>query len=179
MNNHLENSFKLVNPAVETPMKKGALFSEDRRYRYLLWRDWEKNARKRVAFVGLNPSTADETEDDNTVRRCIDFAKRWGYDGMFMLNIFAFRATDPKVMKREKRPIGPMNDKYILAAAKDCGPDSVVGCWGSHGAHFGRGIEVSRMLARANGWHMCLGKTASMHPKHPLYLSRETEIEVY
>ena len=87
-------------------MEKGARFSESRTHRYALWRIWEKGA-PMVMFVGLNPSTADETQDDPTIRRCIDFAKRWGYGGLYMLNIFAFRATNPKDMKAAADPVGP------------------------------------------------------------------------
>ena len=80
----------------ETELQR-TIFSQDREFRYTLWRQWGRVV-KTVAFIGLNPSTADEQVDDPTVRRCIRFAKDWGYDAMWMMNIFAFRATDPKVM---------------------------------------------------------------------------------
>ena len=83
-------------------------FSPCRRYRYTLWRDWNPLLPDNVyaMFIGLNPSTADETNDDPTIRRCINFAKSWGCDSFCMTNIFAFRATDPKVMIAEPEPVG-------------------------------------------------------------------------
>jgi hypothetical protein len=80
----------------------GAAFSEDRRHRYELWRIWDRKVRKMVV-IGLNPSTADETKNDPTIRRCINFAQRERCGGLVMLNLFGFRATDPKVMKLEPK----------------------------------------------------------------------------
>lgn len=89
-------------------MKKSAILSDDRKYRYSLSRVWDESKNK-VMFIGLNPSTADETEDDPTIRRCINFAKSWGYVGLEMTNLFAFRATAPKDMKNTKEPIETVN----------------------------------------------------------------------
>lgn len=119
-----------------------------------------------MAFIGLNPSTADETEDDPTVRRCINFAMDWGYDGMVMLNAFAFRATDPKVMKTHPEPVGPDNDA-ALKHWSDRVP-RVVACWGTHGAHQGREAVVRRLIPHLS----VLGLTKDGHPKHPLYLPK-------
>jgi hypothetical protein len=94
----------------------GAVFSPDQKYRYVLWREWSGHPR-RLVVIGLNPSTADATKNDPTVTRCINFAKREGCGGMIMLNLFAFRATDPGVMMEAADPVGPENDKYILAHA--------------------------------------------------------------
>lgn len=95
--------------------ESGAIFSADRLYRYTLTRRWD--GRPMMAWIGLNPSTADETEDDPTIRRCTGFAKAWGYGGMVMLNLFAYRATDPKEMMCTaliRDPIGnPRNDELI------------------------------------------------------------------
>ena len=111
-----------------------ALFSRCEKYRYYLWRELEtlpKGGRHRVcSFVGLNPSTADESIDDPTVRRCIRFAKGWGYTGMYMLNAFAYRATDPREMKKQADPLGPMNRDYLAQMAKVS--DLVVVAWGNH-----------------------------------------------
>ena len=86
--------------------ESGAIFSECKKYRYLLWRKWGKSPHsKYVMFVGLNPSTADESIDDPTIRRCICFAKDWGYDGLFMANLFAYRATYPVDMFKFAEPI--------------------------------------------------------------------------
>jgi len=148
----------------------GARFSEDRIYRYKLWRMWDP-AKDSVVFVGLNPSTADENVDDPTVRRCIGYAKDWGYGSIFMLNIFAFRATDPREMKLSEDPVGAMNDSFLVEASKGSG--LVVGCWGAHGGHLGRGRAVLEMM-RENGIRVhCLGLTKAGHPKHPLYLRKD------
>lgn len=154
----------------------GAQFSDDRAYRYSLWRVWDEDKGK-VMFIGLNPSTADETHDDPTIRRCVRFAKDWGFGGVYMLNLFAIRATDPAVMKLVPEPIGPSNDYAleIYAGAADL----VVAAWGRDGAHRDRGAFVRRLIDRVltgRRW-LCLrhlGLTQGGHPKHPLYLSKET-----
>lgn len=117
-------------------------------------------------FVGLNPSTADEVEDDPTIRRCIQYAKDWGYGALCMTNIFAFRHTDPVVMKAQGDPVGPENDTALLHLAKD--PGVVVAAWGNHGSHLGRGKHVTEMLANLT----CLRRTKKGHPGHPLYLPK-------
>jgi hypothetical protein len=90
--------------------ESGAEFSECQQYRYTLWRTWDSQA-DRVMFIGLNPSTADETEDDPTIRRCIRFAKDWGYGGILMMNAYAYRSTAPRGLKQVTDPIGPRNGK--------------------------------------------------------------------
>ncbi len=100
-----------------TKNAKATVFSSNRVYRYVLWREWNQllSAPFRYAmFIGLNPSTADETKNDPTVRKCIGFAKRWGYDGLCMTNLFAFRATDPGAMLKDLAPIGPDNDDWLV-----------------------------------------------------------------
>jgi len=141
-------------------------FSPCRKYRYTLWRWWNKS-KPYASFICLNPSTADEISDDNTVRRCINYSKDWGYGGFLMLNIFAFRATDPKVMKAQEDPIGPDNDMWIKKLAKDAGV--VVAAWGSHGAYMDRGEHVKNMIPGLK----CLKRTKSGQPQHPLYLKKD------
>lgn len=132
------------------------------RYRYGLLRTWARG--QRVAFVGLNPSTADAIHDDPTIRRCRAFAQAWGYGGMVMLNLFAYRATSPRDMMAADFPVGPSNDYYLRRWARVV--DLVVVCWGSHGGHMGRDREVVGMLS---GLH-CLTITKGGQPGHPLYL---------
>ncbi len=151
------------------PSSSGATFSPCRRYRYTLWRSW--SGEPDVAFCGLNPSTADETIDDPTIRRIIGFAKAWGYHGVVMLNAFAFRATDPKVMKAEADPVGPENDLAIRVISWDV--DKVVACWGTHGSFRDRDMEISSMLC---GRLYCLGTNADGSPKHPLYLRGDSAL---
>ena len=118
-------------------------------------------------FIGLNPSTADEIEDDPTIRRCIGYAKDWGYSGLCMTNLFAFRATLPTVMKSQADPIGPDNDRYLLDMAKYAGV--IVAAWGVNGNHLGRDKRVFEMI---NNLHH-LGFTKEGYPRHPLYLKKD------
>lgn len=152
-------------------MKQGALFSQDRLHRYELWRVWDEK-KPRAMFIGLNPSTADETKDDPTVRRCIGFAQRWGYGGLTMTNIFAYRSTDPHRMKEFHDPVGPGNNVSLISCAADAGV--VVAAWGVHGQHKDRERFVYNML---QGFVQlkCLGQTKDGHPKHPLYLRADLE----
>src|SRR5690349_51792 len=92
----------------------GAIFSKDHRYRYLLWRTLDKGS-KYLAVIGLNPSTADASVNDPTNRRCIGFARDWGYSRLYVVNLFAFRATKPDVLRAAKDPIGVDNDRWLFA----------------------------------------------------------------
>jgi len=149
-----------------TPFSAGAVFSPCRTFRYRLGRVWGDGPT--LTVIGLNPSTADETSNDPTVRRCIAFAMREGCGSLRMLNIFAFRATDPAVMKRAVDPIGPENDMWIMQAID--GP--VVAAWGVHGAFLGRGASVARAIPGL----LCFGQTKDGHPKHPLYLRADSPL---
>lgn len=147
---------------------KDADFSSDRIHRYSLSRFWI-SSKPKVAFVGLNPSTADENIDDPTVRRCIRFADSWGFGGMYMLNIFAFRATDPKEMKAAADPVGFLNNEFLERISSEC--EITVAAWGTHGNFKGRDQEVLPLL---NNLHY-LAKTKHGFPKHPLYLKKSLQ----
>ena len=155
------------------------LFSEDRKYRYSLWRCWGDlldQSDEYVAFLCLNPSIADETIDDNTVRRCIGFSKRWGYSNYCMLNLFGYRSTDPLAMLAEPDPIGPINDATILEISK--GASILICAWGNHGAHRNRHWDVTGMLQNAGVKLMRLGAlTSTGQPRHPLYLAGHMDPE--
>ena len=154
-------------------MRMGAEFSDCRVYRYALWREWDLG-KMYCTFIGLNPSTADETVDDPTVRRCIGFARDWGYGGLRMLNLFAFRATDPKAMKAAVDPVGPGNDQALLRYLSDPINRLTVAAWGEHGVHRSRAWEVRYKLLP--GFPMkALGINSGGAPKHPLYVSANTE----
>ena len=116
----------------------------------------------------LNPSTADETDNDPTVERCERRARMMGFGGVEVVNIFAFRATDPVVMKQHASPIGADNDQAILAAAGNSG--LVILGWGIHGDHLSRGRSVAALLEQSGIQAYCLTTTASGHPGHPLYV---------
>jgi hypothetical protein len=121
-------------------------------------------------FIGLNPSTADEAQDDPTIRRCIGFAKTWGFGGIYMLNLFAYRATNPKEIRLVEEPIGGKNDDYLKGYFAKKGLN--IACWGIWGTFMNRGDEVINMLGKAN--LSCLGMTKIGQPKHPLYLKGDT-----
>lgn len=150
----------------------GALFSACRRWRYLLWRRWDPS-RDVCMFIGLNPSTADETTDDPTIRRCKRFARDWGYGAVWMLNAYAFRATDPKVMKAVGvNALGPQNNQYIMQAARCAG--LVVAAWGTH-CDITRQAEIHGLVRRVGRPLHHLGLTNGGHPRHPLYLRADTQ----
>lgn len=158
---------------IENPTRL-AVFSHDRVYRYVLLRDFVVNPQKRLVVIGLNPSTADETNDDPTIRRCRDFAVRFGCDGLAMLNLFAYRATDPKVMKAVAEPIGDRNDYHLCEWSLNAkGP--VIAAWGVHGVHMDRGAKVLKMLYREGVEVSALGFTKDGHPRHPLYLPSSSQ----
>jgi len=145
----------------------GAVFSHCRRWRYLLWRRWD--ASKPVAnFLMLNPSTADEFQLDPSCTRARNYAERWGYGGLLITNIFAWRATDPDDMKAARDPVGRGNDAAILRAAGEAA--LVVCAWGNHGEHEGRGERVVKALRASNVKLNYLKMNGAGHPTHPLYL---------
>ena len=150
-------------------LDSGAKFSDDRVYRYRLWRIWDRSL-PIVLFIGLNPSTADEKKNDPTVTRCINFAKRWGTGGIYMGNIFALRATDPNVMMNHSEPIGVYNNYELKQMILRCHLN--VACWGTKGLHLGQGMQVAQFFSGFK----CLGITKDGHPKHPLYLRNDTEL---
>ena len=154
-------------------MNYHCVFSPCRSYRYVWQYHWLTYYREFVLmekpryamFIGLNPSTADETKPDPTVRRCIRFAKDWGYDGLIMTNLFAWRATLPRDMKAEDEPVGGENDEWLLRLAQQAGV--VVAAWGTHGTHLRRDGNVRALLA---GKLHYLRLTKDGLPSHPLYL---------
>ncbi len=139
-----------------------AVFSPCRSYRYELWRRWSEGPY--CMFVGLNPSTADETLDDPTIRRCIRYAKDWGYSALCMTNIFAWRDTDPAKMKQQADPVGPENDATLGRNAAKAG--IVIAAWGTHGSHLNRQKRVMEILPTLHA----LKVTKDGFPGHPLYL---------
>lgn len=144
------------------------VFSTDRCYRYSLFRNFNNEHNHFVQFIGLNPSTADETKNDPTVRRCIGFAKRWNFGGMLMSNIFAWRATNPAVMMAQADPIGPENNGHLIAGAKAAGLTIIA--WGQYGSFDGRGPAVLRLMKNHGIVLHCLTvNSVSQTPAHPLY----------
>ena len=145
-----------------------AVISPCGQYRYLLTRegdlvDWRGPA----VFIMLNPSTADATEDDATIRRCRRFAETWGCNGIKVVNLYALRSTDPAGLWEHSNPIGPDNDEWISRVASTA---SVVVCaWGVNAQPW-RVRAVVDVLKLGGLRLMCLGKTQNGSPRHPLYV---------
>ncbi len=158
------------------PLATGAHFSKCRLYRYSLWRRWGPGPA--CCFIGLNPSTATETVDDPTIRRCIRFSRDWGFGAYWMLNLFAFRSTDPKGIYSGS-PVGLHNDATIVEWCRRAG--RVIVAWGNHGAHQDRGNRVLSMIYGAQAGMTdkiyCFGKTKTGQPKHPLYIRADAALE--
>jgi len=140
-----------------------AHFSKSKIYRYYLERRW--GGKSSLMVIGLNPSTADAIKNDPTVTRCINFAKTWGYGGLYMMNLFAIRSTDPKGMFTHPKPIGIENDKWLVKIA--CRSRLILCAWGNHGFHLDRDISVQELLKNKKLY--CLEKNVTGTPKHPLY----------
>lgn len=156
-------------------MIKQAKISKCGRYRYVLRRIWNEDVR-RMMFVGVNPSTADDVDDDPTVRRCIGFAAQEGWGGIAIVNLFALRDPSPKNMKLDRDPVGPRNDSWIIREALASGV--VVAAWGAHGSYQGRGYEVWKLLKKV-GAVSCYGVNKTLTPVHPLYIPKNSVLKPY
>lgn len=152
------------------PMERNAEFDPSGRYRYSLTRRWAHEG-PRAAFVLLNPSTADAARDDPTIRRCISFARSWGYGELEVVNLFAYRATRPRDLLQAPHPVGPDNDAFLLRAVNAAA--LVLLAWGVHGAHRGRDARVLELMKGKDP--RCLGETRDGHPRHVLYLPKHLE----
>jgi hypothetical protein len=153
-------------------METGATYSPSRKYRYELWRIWDAR-RPNVMFIGLNPSTANETENDPTIRRCIGFAHSFECGGLVVCNLFAYCATDTREMLRAGNPVGHDNDAYLISNAKGAG--IVIAAWGNYGRFLNRSKYVAALIPNL----YCLKLNASGEPSHPLYLPKDAEPTIY
>lgn len=153
-------------------MERGAVVSPCGDYRYLLTRTWSTEAP--VTFVMLNPSTADATEDDPTTRKCITLAKAHGAGGIRLVNLFAWRSTDPTQLPADKaKAVGADNNSFLQLEAKQ---QRIIFAWGALGALHGRGKEVYHMFQDYMDKVRVLGVTKTEQPKHPLYLRNDTPL---
>jgi len=148
--------------------RSNATLSRCGQYRYDLVRIWDKSA-PLACFIMLNPSTADASRDDPTIRRCVRFAASWGCGGMVAVNLFALRATSPGALYGHRLPVGPRNDAAILRWASAANVRHVVCAWGAHGSLRGRGDAVAALLGHLK--LEVLGLTRGGAPRHPLYLA--------
>lgn len=159
-------------------MKRHATLSRCGRYRYWLERSWAETGKGFVNFIMLNPSTADAERDDPTIRKCIGFARRWGYDGVHVVNLFALRATDPAALRSDPSPIGPENDTFLEAGVLSA--ERTICAWGNNAAIGDRAAHVLRRLAqlefgRAADLLYALRINRDGSPAHPLYVPYAVE----
>lgn len=157
-------------------MDRDAVMGENGKYRYLLRRAWDPK-RPRALLVMLNPSTADAEIDDPTIRSCIRLCRSWGHGSFEVVNVYAFRATDPKALRDADDPVGPQNDDVIAAAINRC--DVVICAWGAHTISQSRRNDILSAVRQRRPVAYCMGKTKAGHPKHPLYIKSGTPLEVY
>lgn len=160
-------------------MLRSAVISDCGQYRYGLGRSWDVS-KPLMIFVMLNPSTADKDVDDPTIRRCMEFARREGFGGIRVVNLFAWRATDPRVLLSILDPVGPENvvalDRALLFGKTGA---QVVCAWGANPLAVEPAESFSRM-ARVHGVTLwCFGRTGSGAPRHPLYVKGCQPLEIY
>jgi hypothetical protein len=155
------------------PTEDGAIIDNESEYRYRLTRTWDASEGA-VAFLMLNPSTADAVEDDPTIRRCIGFAEDWGYGQLVVGNLFAAQSSDPDTLTDRDDPIGPRNDEYLRAIADAA--EMVVAAWGTNGDLLGRDEAVMGLLDVPL---YALDTTKHGHPNHPLYQPADQEPTLY
>lgn len=146
-----------------------AVISKDGLYRYQLHREWDADL-PAILFVMLNPSTADGSSDDPTIRRVINFAKSWGYGGLYVANLFAFRSTDPKGLRSASDPVGPENTDFVRELVSKT--DRVVYAWGNGRVE----PEWLRSLVRTP---YCIETGKGGVPKHPLFMRKDSSLKVF
>lgn len=160
----------------ELMIERDAVISSCGKYRYMLRRTWDEK-KPRALFVMLNPSTADASIDDATIRSCIRLSKSWGHGSFEVVNLFAFRSTDPHNLKLAGDPVGSDNDLAIESAKHRC--DVAICAWGAHQMAERRASHVAGLLRSGRPAIFCLGRTKAGHPKHPLYIKTGTALEAF
>jgi hypothetical protein len=146
-------------------------------HRYFLSREWDQD-RAVINFIGLNPSTADALKDDPTIRRCVGFARRWGFGKLVMTNLYPYRATDPHALRFTNYPerVGHLNSKWMKKAASES--TLIIAAWGFHAdTEFSHQVWQAMREFFPHKTFRCLGKTQTGAPRHPLYLRGDTELE--
>ncbi len=149
--------------------KNKCIFSSCKKYRYYLERSFKENPKSFLVFIMLNPSTADEKTNDPTVLRCQNHALNKKFDGFIVLNLFAFRSTEPKNLKTTKNPVGILNDKTILKTLKN--NKNIICAWGNHGSFLNRSEEIKNIFKEKKIKTKAFEITKLGEPKHPLYIS--------
>lgn len=156
-------------------LERDAVISVCGKYRYLLRRVWNED-RMRALFVMLNPSTADAEVDDATIRSCIRLCRSWDYGSLEVVNLFGWRATDPRELVDADEPIGQDNDRVAAAAIERC--DVTICAWGAHKMAESRADKMRNLITSRRPAAFCLGTTKSGAPKHPLYIKTGTPLVV-
>ena len=157
-------------------LERTAIFDRTGQYRYQLGRRW-KTKGSTVAFIMLNPSTADAMKDDPTLRACIQFAQRWDYSALSVVNLFGYRTPHPKVLKRAAEPVGKENDEYVMRAVEEA--ETVVLGWGNFGGLLGRDRAILSLLKPYKQKLHYLQRNKSGQPRHPLYIRRESALQSF
>lgn len=155
----------------------GAAFDQDGKYRYDLYRMLQADNDSTVLFVMLNPSTADHVILDPTVTRCKNFAILWGFGSFHVANMFALVSSNPKALETAEDPVGPLNGQYIARLAKRA--SKVIVAWGAHKLVRQRQKHVLKLLYKYHEELYCLGYTKKGYPRHPLYVSNNTELVLF
>jgi hypothetical protein len=150
-------------------MIQTALFSDDKKYRYILSRIWDKN-KPNIMFIMLNPSTADSEKDDPTIRRIINFTKSWNYGGFYVVNLYAFCSTDPKGLKNTQDPIGKDNIFHVKILISKI--EKVIYAWGNN-------EKEPQWLCDLVTTPYCIKISKNGIPTHPLYLKKELQPILY
>lgn len=153
-------------------MEASAVISKCGKYRYILWRRWEPKGTI-CSFICLNPSIADATIDDPTLRRCMGFAKLWGFGAVYIGNLFSLRSTSPTMLKTADDPVGPENDNYLRQMMTNA--TIVVAAWGANQMAIDRAYTVLKLSPKL--W--CLGITKSGQPRHPLYVRADMKLKIF
>lgn len=150
-------------------MQTGAIFSDEKTpiYRYFLWRMWDTNL-PCLILIMLNPSEADQINNDQTIRVVINRAREEGFGAVAVVNLFAWRSKSPADMKKAEYPVGPLNDQIIkmLLSEKD---QAILCAWGPHGSHKNRSEEIKCQIQRAGIVPLVINLSKDGQPGHPLY----------
>ena len=157
-------------------MHSSAIFSDCGRYRYSLNRRWADG--KACVFVGLNPSTADSARNDATVRKCMRFARSWGFAGISMVNLYARRCRYPQALATSDDPVGPDNDIWVASIIANA--PVAIAMWGNNGARiYCEGMRRDTLIMKLRSEWLCFGQTEMGAPKHPLYLPKATPLKAF
>ncbi|MGB3291689.1 MAG: DUF1643 domain-containing protein [Phormidesmis sp.] len=157
----------------ENSLQRSAVFDVTGQYRYQLGRRWQPGEAE-VAFIMLNPSRADASRDDPTLRACLQFAQHWDYASLSVVNLFSYRNPDPTLLRTAVDPVGPQNDEYVLKAV--VAAQQVVLAWGNWGNLGGRDHTIFALLRPYQSKLYCLQINRSGQPRHPLYISRSRSL---